>query len=114
MKNEYAIINKTFLEEKIQGLKNQKREYYEVDTGMFDVISMAKISQAIDLLTEILSQSTPLIIEIGKAFDSARKFNSLDGVVDINVVVGFHSETKDLQGVYINSEDYISNLKLDI
>ena len=111
MKNEYAIINKTFLEDKIQELKNQKREHYEVDTGTFDVISMAKISQSIDLLTEILSQSTPLIPEI----DAAIQFGK--DVIGSNTFINTYDHNTPFIDYYDTTTEtcqYISDLKLNI
>ena len=72
------------------------------------------VEYEINLLKQILSQSTPLIPEIEKAFDAAREFDSIDGVVDINIVLNMPShDLSDLQEK-TTKQDYISNLKLDI
>ena len=76
MNNEYIIINKTAIQKRIEELEGYKDE---------PEITELKIYK------EILSQSTPLIPEIEKAW--------LDGNT---------SSTKDYK------EDYITNLKLDI
>jgi hypothetical protein len=47
--------------------------------------------------------------DMKEAFDSAREFNSQDGVVDIHVVVGF--EKSDLYPVHDTFEDYLESLK---
>ncbi len=95
MKDEYIIINKTQIQQRIEELEKEKVLHEKVDIGMFDSIWAAKTSQAIDLLKEILSQSTPLIPEIEKAFDAGWRYNQYP-----------LSST--------NKQDYIANLKLDI
>ena len=72
MNNEYIILNKTLLADKILELKKEREEHEKVDIGMFDAIWAAKTTQAIDLLEEILSLSTPLIPEIENAFDAGK------------------------------------------
>jgi hypothetical protein len=103
MNNEYIILNKTLLADKILELKKEREEHEKVDIGMFDAIWAAKTTQAIDLLEEILSLSTPLIPEIEKAFDAGYDLNTWEQLEIPN-------EERD----YLNEQDYISNLKLDI
>ncbi len=109
MKNEYAIINKILLEKKIQQLKNEESEYYKFrhEAGTFDAIYMAKTSQAIDLLTEIISQSIPLIPEIEKAFNVG--VNSQFEVQEKNL-----TNKEDIRDYHQKKLINISNLKLDI
>ena len=83
MKNEYIIINKTAIQKRIEDLRQvcNKELGYASDKIYFE-------------LEHLLSQSTPLIPEIEKAFD-----------------VGFSTPDfcyKD------DKQEYISNLKLDI
>ena len=84
--NRYIIINKT---KWLEVLEDNKKPIPHWD-GIY--ISEKQDARA-DLIEEILSQSTPLIPEIEKAFDA-----------------GVHED-------YLNTigkQDYISNLKLDI
>ena len=98
MKDEYIIINKTAIEKRIKELEKERQEHEKVPIGMFDSIWAAKTSQAIDLLIEILSQSTPLIPEIEKAFD--------EGVCAIQ-----ENNGKLKVKMPKAKQDYISNLK---
>jgi hypothetical protein len=91
MNNEYVIINKTELEAKIAELESipmYEKQWEDLDS----------ITSEIRALKQTLSQSTPLIPEIEKAYWDA-----------INRGEDISSETS-------NSliKDYISNLKLDI
>ena len=83
--NEYIIINKTAIQKRIEELRQvcNKELGYASDKIYFE-------------LDNFLSQSTPLIPEIEKAFNA-----------------GFNFE-RGWKGEYPNRKDYISNLKLDI
>ena len=82
MKDEYIIINKTTIQKRIEELEGYRDE---------PEVTHLKIYK------EILSQSTPLIPEIEKAYNAGKIHNNLS-------VAGFDNP----QG------RYISNLKLDI
>lgn len=101
MKDEYVIINKTAIQKRIEELEEERQEHEKVPIRMFDSIWAAKTSQAIDLLREILSQSTPLIPEIEKAFDAGKEY-------------GFYEAHNANSGDIPDNDTYISNLKLDI
>lgn len=48
-----------------------------------------------------------------KCFNAAREFNSMDGVVDINITIdfkGFDADISDLSPVYITAKDYLDTL----
>ena len=100
MKDEYIIINRTALEKKIEGLEKQKDEYSFNPNKTDDYY---RYNSIIKVLKEILSQSTPLIPEIEKAFDARNKFE---------IKGNFPFEYTSYK--YKNSENYISNLKLNI
>lgn len=85
MTQEYIIVSKTAIEERINQLK---------PTLLFTNRHEGEIKA----LENILSQSTPLIPEIEKAFEAGEKY-------------WLYSEQVSLRG---NKQDYISNLKLDI
>lgn len=112
MKDEYIIINKSTLEKRIEELEKEftyhnkqcekaKKRYYEnerqqrVEIRINSDAAFKSLTE-ITILKQILSQSTPLIPEIEKAFDKASStyFHPLD--------------------CRIRKQDYISNLKLDI
>ena len=93
--NEYIIVNKTALEKRIQELEKEET-FYEEDS----IRNFAKIQE----LKQILSQSTPLIPEIEKAFDAGHCLSGRSN---------FRKETKEYKS-YIDKQDYISNLKLDV
>lgn len=86
MKDEYIIINKSVLEKRIEELRQvcNKELGYASDKIYFE-------------LEHLLSQSTPLIPEIKKVYDSS--WFKAHGVMA--------NKEKEKQ-------DYISNLKLDI
>ncbi len=49
--------------------------------------------------------------DLKNAFDSGRKFNSLDGIVDIHIVLPMGGDISDLQLLYPTFEDWFKNLK---
>jgi len=51
-------------------------------------------------------------LQVREAVELAREFNSQDGIVDINIVVAFHKETKDLREAH-SSDDIINILKTE-
>ena len=85
MMNEYVIINKTAIQQRIEEWENKY--------GNEDIESS---SEAFILMKEFLSQSTPLIPEIDKAYEA--------GTLDHELSLSFD---------YPKGR-YISNLKLDI
>ena len=84
MNNEYIIINKTLLEKRIEELEN---------TEAADRKDGIEIYKEMYVLKQILSQSTPLIPEIDKAYWAGMQFVGED------------------KG---SPNEYITNLKLDI
>lgn len=95
MNNEYIIINKTTIQKRIEDWENKY--------GNEDVESSSK---AFILMKEILSQSTPLIPEIEKAFDAGKDYGYDLGESNY---IGCNRDT-----TIFDKQDYISNLKLDI
>ena len=91
MKNKYIIINKTAIQERIEELKHQR----ELAGNLFEdrEYNLNSISMELRILEQILSQSTPLIPEIEKAYTAGMEFIGED------------------KG---SPNEYISNLKLDI
>lgn len=85
--NEYIIVNKTAIQKRIEELEKDYNEKDEANDEQWCSIICGQIIA----LKQILSQSTPLIPEIEKAW--------LDGNLGCS---------RDY------SQDYISNLKLDI
>lgn len=94
--NEYVIINKTAIQKKIEELEEEYKSepVYQLNTYG------DKLIHEIMILNEILSQSTPLIPEIEKAFDAGNAY-----------CLGNHEL---FEQTHSNKEYYISNLKLDI
>lgn len=98
MNNEYIIVNKSLIEKRIEELEKANEIFKNAKTHN---PTMAACEATLSTLKQILSQSTPLIPEIEKAFDEG--FNSEE-----EVYKGYPT------GKIIGKEDYISNLKLDI
>ncbi len=105
---EYIIINKSNLLKRIEELRKDPIHLeweHNIKTRNGHSPQQRERKRTIDLelntLKEILSQSTPLIPEIEKAFDEG--FNSEEEVYKGNST-----------GKIIGKQDYISNLKLDI
>ena len=99
MKDEYIIINKTAIQKRIEELKFQREREPDNNTQSF-------LNGKIKQLKQILSQSTPLIPEIEKAFDEGK------GVGIISYQPRWHIFDRELYNE--RKQDYISNLKLDI
>ena len=87
---EYIIISKTVIQKRIEELEKQR--LLELKDDFYDTLYLGEINS----LKQILSQSTPLIPEISKAYDA--------GIKD-----------KELSQMFDNPKGrYVYNLKLDI
>lgn len=80
MKDEYVIINKTAIQKKIEKLEKTNQ------------------IQQVDELKNVLSESTPLIPEIEKAFNAGSAYT-----------IGSHEF---FVQIHPNKKEYIANLKL--
>jgi len=90
---EFEIKNKTLLEDEIEiNVQNIKRH--------------KAILSEYEVLKSKLKPLTPIIIQ---TFQDAREFDSLDGPVDIDIVLNFGGDVSDLSPRIANSEDYINN-----
>lgn len=90
MSNEYVIINKT---KWLEVLENNKKPGVH-----YDGIHVSDTQNArVELIEDIISQSTPLIPEIEKAFEA-----------------GIDAELLSVAKINCTVENYITNLKLDI
>lgn len=49
--------------------------------------------------------------DMKNAFDSAREFNSLDGVVDVHIVLPMGGDISDLQPLHITFEEWFEQFK---
>ena len=49
--------------------------------------------------------------ELKNAFDSAREFNSLDGVVDVHIVLPMGGDVSDLQPLHFTFEEWFEQFK---
>jgi hypothetical protein len=87
--SKYIIIDAESIQKRIEEL--EKEEVSEFSPGR-----RTWVNSAIKNLKEVLSQSTPLIPEIEKAFDAGSERGEYG------------------EGNANNKQDYISNLKLDI
>lgn len=92
---EYIIINKTAIQKRIEELEKSKIGL----SPNLDTSEYYNIEAKINLLKEILSQSTPLIPELEKVYDVGRS--------SFNSALSYEECKEDYY-------DYISNLKLDI
>ncbi len=92
MNNEYIIVNKTTIEKRIEELKKDGKIMWWLER---------------DTLQQIISQSTPLIPEIEKAFNVG--VNSQFEVQEKNL-----TNKEDIRGYHQKKLINISNLKLDI
>jgi hypothetical protein len=52
--------------------------------------------------------------DLKNAFDSARKFNSLDGVVDVHIVLPMGGDMSDLQPLHFTFDEWYSQFKKEI
>lgn len=100
MKDEYVIINKTAILKRIEELEKEV-EFYNKVSALSINPNRIKAETKLSLLKQILSQSTPLIPEIEKAFDVGNK-RGWSGYPDTD---NWKQPTK---------QDYISNLKFHI
>lgn len=97
-KQEYIIINKTAIQKRIEELE-KANEDFKLHTKTHNP-TMAACEATLSTLKQILSQSTPLIPEIEKAWEDGNtpKLGEFAHLIDDE----------------IRKQDYISNLKLDI
>lgn len=94
MNNEYIIINKTALENRIEELESLSKKDKE-GYNLYQIVIVE--------LKQLLSQSTPLIPVIEQAFDAGDNYRYWENN-------GSRSTPSDV----LDKEDHISNLKLDI
>ena len=100
MNNQYIVINKTELLKRIENLEDERDGFiYNPNRTEERICYNSKI----ELLKQILSQSTPLIPEIEKAFGAGDDYRYWENN-------GGRSVPSDV----LDKHDYISNLKLDI
>jgi hypothetical protein len=109
MKDEYIIINKTAIQ-KIDELVKEANAGKTISS-----INSQMAESLIRFKEQLLSQSTPLIPEIEKAFDEGQ--NRMQH--EIIEKLGLRYQTEQISqstilNMEVHSEDYISNLKLDI
>lgn len=90
MNNEYIIVNKTDILKRIEELEKANEDFKHAKTHN---PTMAACEATLSTLKQILSQSTPLIPEIDKAYWAGMQFVGED------------------KG---SPNEYIANLKLDI
>jgi hypothetical protein len=90
MEDEYIIISKTAIQKRIKGLEKRRDEYAFNPNRTDDYY---RYNSMLKVINEIISQSTPLIPEIEKAYTAGMEFIGED------------------KG---SPNEYISNLKLDI
>ena len=106
MDNEYIIISKTAIGKRIEELEKQMNECisHASKTGDYDY----QFEDRLDELKQVLSQSTPLIPEIKKAFTAGERYG-WDSQKSIGNIDEMREKIK-LQSL----DNYITNLKLDI
>ena len=109
MNNEYIIVNKSAIQ-KIDELVKEANAGKTISS-----INSQMAESLIRFKEQLLSQSTPLLPEIEKAFE-----NGVDSLQD-NLIqkLGLRYQINEVSFTTINStrgnlEDYIANLKLDI
>lgn len=100
MENKYVIINAEAIQKRIEELEKANEVFKHAKTHN---PTMAACEATLSTLKQILSQSTPLISEIEKAFEAGSDY----GEDCANSSLGVGED-------YPNKQDYISNLKLDI
>ena len=101
MTEEYIIISKTAIQKRIEELEKQYILLSnKSDRTLSDIEEEREIVGEQRSLAGMLSQSTPLISEIEKAFDAGRKLSNKSQLY-----------TPDF---YWTKQDYITQLKLDI
>lgn len=118
MKDEYAIFNKTAIQNRIEELKLKLEKLEEIPKeNRTEIWQIQRAEILIELQTrkDFLCQSTPLIPEIEKAFESG-----VDSLQD-NLIqkLGLRYQTSEVSSNIINLtrgslDNYILNLKLDI
>ena len=101
MKEEYIVISKTAIQKRIEELEN-----YTYATQ--NIYLEGRNEGELSCLLNLLSQSTPLIPEIEKAFDAGRTVKNYKG----EWKEAYHDDMTSAK--YEESKDYITNLKLDI
>lgn len=101
--NEYIILNKTAIEKRIEELKKELKQFEK-----YQSISREPILTQIEVLKQLLSQSTPLIPEIEKAIEFGKDIRREKSFINNN----YGSAFVDYEDSTEETNNYISNLKL--
>lgn len=107
MEKEYIIINKTTIQKRIDELETKRNSEHKKGRDK----SALRYENTILELKQILSQSTPLIPDIEKAYDAGY----LEGYnLGQNDAEKHPLALSIANHIHKDKKDYISNLKLDI
>lgn len=101
MNNEYIIVNKTAIQKKIEELKKEYSEKAEISDDQWCSIIAGQIIS----LSQIISQSTPLIPE---------NIKLLQELIDEGYDPYDSAHHLQVQRMLKVIQEYLSNLKLDI
>jgi len=99
---ELLVIKRNKIEERIKHINLWINDTRYNDEGWYQ-----QYSKELDFLEELLFEGT----DGSEIFEAAREFDSLDGVVDIHIVLPSSGETADLQALYPNYQDYLKTLE---
>lgn len=99
MKDDEDLV--LYKKEKQKTTLEEKAEEYEYTDGIYGFKAGAKWQQERSYSEEDMLQ----------AFESAREFNSLDGVVDIHIVLSMGGDISDLQPLHFTFKEWFEQFK---
>lgn len=106
--SKYIIINAEAIQKRIEELENKQKDLEKLSHN--PITTFNALQRDINNLKQILSQSTPLIPEIEDAIQFGKDIRSEKSFINNN----FGSPFLDYEDSTEETNNYISNLKLDI
>lgn len=107
---DYIIVNKKELETELISLKSIRDNNYKLDGWQSD---RDYVDIKIYCIEKIISNSNPLTPLLEETFEASREFNSIDGVVDVHIVLNMpQHDLSDLSPLYYTLEDFIKDKEL--
>lgn len=118
MKQE-TLKDKKFQQKLVDKLNNGELSYQNapIYTILLDLVQGNSVDEVYRVFCEVIKEQNNNKYseeDLRNAFDSAREFNSLDGVVDVHIVLPMGGDMSDLQPLHFTFEEWFEQFKKKI